>query len=234
MELRDEIVESQKVRSDLFKWKILLVATLGAIALGFSSEPANAASVPSFDHLYLLCLIPLVGLYVDILCSHLNLRILVIGRYFQYVAAARGVDAEPRQAEYEQFVEQARNLTSDLVDLGKRQQSEERNNRPVRTFSAFSYEDLAQHLSSFILSACVLLWGVLPLPGCVLGVPIPDSLQAWPPPHGGDRKIFISAGMSGMALSALAYCRYRSRLHALRGLVASRISEVPAAEIPMI
>ncbi len=96
MELRDEIVESQKTRVDLLKWKIILAATLGAVALGFEGTPPSAAP---FSHEYLLCLIPLICLYVDLLCAHLNLRIMVIARYVQFVAATRGSTATPRQAE---------------------------------------------------------------------------------------------------------------------------------------
>lgn len=157
MELRDEIVESQKARADLFKWKIILVATLGALALGLESDPQKAgapANDPSFSHEYLLCLIPLVCLYVDILCSHLNLRIMVIGRYLQYAAARRGSAASALEGEYEQFVERARKLTRALVQRGKQRQREE---QPGRAFNVFSFEDLAQHLSSGILSLFVLL-----------------------------------------------------------------------------
>ena len=117
MELRDEIVESQKARVDLLKWKMILVATLGAVALGF--ERAASGSIPSFSHEYLLCLIPLVCLYADILCSHQNLRMMVIGRYLQYVAATRGSTAAPLEAEYEQFAEDARNLTQGDVERRK-------------------------------------------------------------------------------------------------------------------
>ncbi len=197
MELRDEIVESQKTRVDLLKWKIILAATLCAVALGFEGTPPSAAP---FSHEYLLCLIPLICLYVDLLCAHLNLRIMVIARYVQFVAATRGSTATPRQAEYEEFAEDARNMTSDLVKQGKQPQHRRAKHR-WSALNVFSFEDLAQHLSSGILSLFVFLWGV--------------SLLR----QGGDWKFFMQAGAAGLALSALAYWEYQRRLRALCGLV---------------
>jgi hypothetical protein len=56
MELRDEIIESQKARTDLFKWKIILVAALGAIALGFEGSPQSPQAIgPTVSREYLLC-----------------------------------------------------------------------------------------------------------------------------------------------------------------------------------
>lgn len=211
MELRDEIVESQKVRADLFKWKIILVATLGSLALGIESgrssgDPATAVAAPA-SHQYLLCLIPLVCLYVDILCSHLNLRILVIGRYLQYVAAV-SESATPAVA-YEQFVEGARNLTASMVRRGRAQRRARRAANPGRSFNVFSFEDLAQHFSSSVLSLFVIAWG-----GAVSSNWVPgESVGTY---YG---LFFVAAGAAGFALSALAYWRYWRRLDALRGLV---------------
>jgi hypothetical protein len=67
MELRNEVIESQKARTDLFKGKIILVAAIGAAGLGIGNTTGKNYN--------LLCLIPLVCVYVDILCSHMNLRI---------------------------------------------------------------------------------------------------------------------------------------------------------------
>ncbi len=41
MGLRDEIIESQKARADLFKWKIILVAAIGAAVLGVGDPLAG-------------------------------------------------------------------------------------------------------------------------------------------------------------------------------------------------
>ena len=87
MGLRDEIIESQKARADLFKWKIILVAAIGAAVLGVG-DPLAAGKTAGEDDMvskreYLLCLVPLVCVYTDILCAHMNLRIRVIGQFLR-------------------------------------------------------------------------------------------------------------------------------------------------------
>jgi hypothetical protein len=90
--------ESQKTRTDLLKWKIILVAAIGGAGLGLGSTAGT--------NYYLFCLIPLVCVYVDILCSHMNLRIMVIGR-FLWMTALAGIK-NPTELQYESFVEKAR------------------------------------------------------------------------------------------------------------------------------
>lgn len=88
---RHEIIETQKVRSDLLKWKLILCAVLGGIGLGLRGvglrgmAGTNSFSSGGLDsHIYLtLCLIPPVCAYVDILCYHLNLRMFVIARFLK-------------------------------------------------------------------------------------------------------------------------------------------------------
>lgn len=114
---RQEIIEAQKVRSDLLKQKLILNAVLGGVGLGLTNIGAlrglNAArkleklveqssstidareiekiqsslhSIKSlFDgHTYLiLCLIPLVCFYIDLLCNHQDLKMLLIGRFLK-------------------------------------------------------------------------------------------------------------------------------------------------------
>ncbi len=79
--LRTEIVESQKARIDLLKYKLVAIATLAAIGLGFNTNQAGSFLL---DSDYVLTIIPFVCLYVDLLCWHNTLRILVIGRFLDY------------------------------------------------------------------------------------------------------------------------------------------------------
>lgn len=75
--LRQEILQSQQTRSDLLKWKLGLVGAIGAVGLGLAgSRVSNHADL-------VLCAVPLVCIYVDFLCRHLSLRILVIGVFFR-------------------------------------------------------------------------------------------------------------------------------------------------------
>ncbi len=90
--LRSEIVESQKARIDLLKYKLLAVAALGAFGLGAGhgeDEPMSSM------YIYAFCFIPFVCVYIDLLCYHNTLRIRVIGNYLN--AACR----DP----YERFIE---------------------------------------------------------------------------------------------------------------------------------
>lgn len=90
--LPDEIIDAHQSRADLLKWKFILVAALGAVALGLGEKSSPAP--------LLLALIPWVCLYVDLLCSNLNLRQIAIGTFY----------ARSRKESYECFVQQHRSV----------------------------------------------------------------------------------------------------------------------------
>ena len=75
--LRSELIETQKVRSDLMKWKLLILAGIGGAALGFSGSTG-----PNNSHLA-LAIIPVACVYVDLLCRHLSLRNKIIGKFIE-------------------------------------------------------------------------------------------------------------------------------------------------------
>ena len=89
--LREEIIEAEKIRADLIKWKLILVAGLGAAGLGLNGNSRD-------DMTLLLCLIPFVCVYVDLVARHLNLRIHVIAEFM------RG-QKEEWTADYEKYAE---------------------------------------------------------------------------------------------------------------------------------
>jgi hypothetical protein len=138
--LRTEILNAQQVRSDLLKWKLVLVGVLGATGLGLAG-----ADTPGHADL-VLCAVPFVSVYVDLLCRHLSLRILVIGTYLQ--GGPGGTKpSEPELTDYETFVEkEAREL---VLAEGEK-----------RVASAFDLEDWAVSWSSVTLSLGVLIYGV--------------------------------------------------------------------------
>ncbi len=72
--LPEEIIETQKSRSDMLKWKLVLVAALGAAGLGLSEKVKAPPLV--------LAMIPFVCVYVDLLCCNCNVRAIVIGTYY--------------------------------------------------------------------------------------------------------------------------------------------------------
>src|SRR5437879_5362705 len=103
--LRLEIIASQKARTDLLKWKMVLTAALGTVGLGLYKPegPTEEVSWAPFT----LCCIPLACIYVDLLCAHLSLRIKVIGTYFRKKAEVTAIP-DRQLISYEQFVQNAR------------------------------------------------------------------------------------------------------------------------------
>ncbi len=87
--LRNEIVESQKTQAEFLKWKLIAVAAVSSISLGFNGK---ARGNPVVQQL-LLCSIPLICAYVDFISLHVMIRIVTIGTYLQKIGS-----------EYEAFV----------------------------------------------------------------------------------------------------------------------------------
>jgi len=98
--LRSQIAETQKTRSDLMKWKLVIVAALGGAALGINTSGSRPE--------YLLCLIPFACVYVDALCAHLSLRVKKMGEFLAHSEAVTQDDKLEHQ--YEVFL---RKLPSD-------------------------------------------------------------------------------------------------------------------------
>ncbi len=140
--LRDEILQAEETRSDLLKWKLGLVGGIGAAGLGF----AGSVNLQHAD--LVLCALPPVTTYVDLLAKHLTLRILVIGAFLRLQSTGESAGYQA----YEDFAERARNLK------GGR--------------SAFALEDWALQYSSYGLSAAVAGYGAYQLwVGSTYGVP---------------------------------------------------------------
>jgi hypothetical protein len=138
--LRDEILQAQQIRSDLLKWKLVLVGPLGAVGLGLAGAPNTA------DADLVLCAVPLVCLYVDLLTLHLSLRILVIGAF---VRGAGETTDMPQVTAYEVFAQNARELST------------ESSSDPRVWGSAFDLEDWAGWWSTVVLSGLVFGYGLL-------------------------------------------------------------------------
>jgi hypothetical protein len=144
--LRDEILQAQRARSDLLKWKLVLVGTLGSVGLGL----AGSRRVSHAD--LVLCAVPLVSAYVDLLACHLSIRIRVIGAYI------RGRSGDQS---YESFVEHVR-----VLKLAQRTSTRRKG------VSAFDLEDWAIWWSTGFLSLSVLVYGIY------VGVSAPHNLAA--------------------------------------------------------
>ncbi len=96
VQLRLEIIESQKIQADYLKWKLISVATLASIAIGISGNSTNGEAE------FLLCAIPFCCAYIDILSLHVMMRILTIGAFLRSKGCA-----------YETFVDEVRNAGND-------------------------------------------------------------------------------------------------------------------------
>jgi hypothetical protein len=96
--LQAEIIEAQRQRADLIKWKVVLIAALGTVGLGLSATVVTSPWV-------LIC-VPFVCAYVDLMCMNLWLRIHVIGEF------RRSCDHDDELHEYERFVGEVRQAYS--------------------------------------------------------------------------------------------------------------------------
>ncbi|HEX4953474.1 MAG TPA: hypothetical protein VF017_08785 [Thermoanaerobaculia bacterium] len=133
--LRTEIIEAQKAYYDLTRWKLLVVAALGAASMGLGADQ------PVSGIRYLIALIPLACNYVDLLCYTVRLRILVI--HYWLVHAQNSHDSN-WQVDYEKFAARARNLSIKGAVT------------PRARLSAFGFEDLA-NLGATVVSCLLIL-----------------------------------------------------------------------------
>ena len=146
------------------KWKLILVATLGAIGLGLNNtqlvvaENEKIVELPIQISSYLiLCFIPLVCVYVDSLCQHLYLRVLVIGVFFRQYHYRDSSEIDWFR-EYERFCEMSRTEempSKNQISVGERVKNILwRKNKAIRPFSL---EDLAMEGATVIFSLLVLV-----------------------------------------------------------------------------
>jgi hypothetical protein len=193
--LRDEILQSEGVRSDLLKWKLALAGALGAAGLGFSGSD-------DLRHVDLvLCAIPPVCVYVDLLSLHLNLKMLVIGTFLRRLP--QGSDADDIRL-YEDFVDRR---ARELDIASPRYLGWLRLPKPARRMllgkesdrsSAFDLEDWALSWSTVALSVALIAYA---------------GFQEWPfwlP--------FVLSGIVGLIASATGNWQFAKRFEAVRAL----------------
>jgi hypothetical protein len=124
--LREEIMQAHSTRSELLKWKLVIVGAIGSVGLGLAG--ANTAKHADL----VLAAIPLVCIYVDLLCMNLNLRILAIASWMRKEVTD---DSEQKAiSRYEAFLEPHRRV--------------------------FALEDWAISGGTFAVSAAVVIYGI--------------------------------------------------------------------------
>jgi len=150
LQLVQEIIENEKARVELFKWKIILVAGLGAAASGLVGAKSIPPALPA-------ALIPFVCVYVDLLAEDLALRIAVATRYLALTYTTRA--EQPSDSQYAAFVEDADRkikMASLRKTAGRVCIQLKRWDWPS---SAYGVGWWAQYLSTFLLSLGVVGWG---------------------------------------------------------------------------
>ena len=141
--LRSEIVESQKSRADLVKWKIILLSTIGFGGLGLKEH--NILNEP----ILVLCILPFVSIYVDMFCRQLALRAEAIGVFIQK-APDIIKPGEDVLVVYENFFEAIRKSKTKV-----------QNSIKVFSTKMFYFEHWVLFGSTVFISASVFLFGVV-------------------------------------------------------------------------
>ncbi len=111
--LRLEIIESQKERTNLIKWKLIMIAALGGTGLGFT----KSGTIPNAE--YILCCIAIVCAYADIQCRNLSLRIFGISIFLRTIPVKES--EKSYFAEYGDFLEEVRKKAFEKGGLFKNQ-----------------------------------------------------------------------------------------------------------------
>lgn len=94
-QLREEIIECEKTKSEFIRWKLILVAAVGSAGLGVGKE---------MEPVYpLLGLIPLMCVYVDSVCLHNDARIMMIAHFIR-----ESDQASPEAKAYEEHCQRNR------------------------------------------------------------------------------------------------------------------------------
>lgn len=77
--LRNEIIEAERSGSDFLKWKLIAAATVASVSVGFWTPAKEQAT----DARLIVCLIPLICAYVDMVSLDLAIRTIVIATFLR-------------------------------------------------------------------------------------------------------------------------------------------------------
>lgn len=198
--LRSEILESEKARIDLLKYKLLAVAALGAVGISVNKEAV-------LDPQLVLLIMPIVCLYIDSLCWHNSLRILIIGHflkrhdnhYEKYLdMIGKEIKKSGKANDHDNKSETHAKGGSDGRSGWKKFTVHNLNSYDKGAGYLFQLEDWALYLSTISFSIIVLLWGLVSL-ACGRLLPYQASL-------------FFLIGMFGVILSYILRHQYNNRV----------------------
>lgn len=184
--LRNEIIEAEKARIDLLKWKLIVAAGLAGIGFGLLNTAKGSGDAETqgneISHLA-LSIIPLACLYVDLLCYNLQIRMIVISQFIQNYRPGDGVIDAEGYCMYEKFCDRIR--------------------------GAFKLEDWAMEYSTRVISALIALSFI---PICQLHnvrlIPLSSA--------GVYATLILLSGLSGIILSMIIKRKYNKKVHKAR------------------
>jgi hypothetical protein len=192
---RNEIIEAEKERTDLLKWKLIVVAGLGGIGFGFfSNATGNGAGNPQGNetsHLA-LSIIPLACLYIDLICYNLQVRMIIIGLFIQNYRTSNGGNDSEGYCMYEKFCD---------------------NNR-----GAFKLEDWAMEYSTRFISGFIML-STIPIiqQHNVMLKPFSNA--------GIYVIIILFAGLTGITLSVVIKKKFNKIIHKIQKTIHHNMKE---------
>src|SRR5438034_6870926 len=94
--LKQEINQTLESEHDFAKWKLIVAAALGGVALGLDKSGSA--------HIWLLLLIPFACAYIDLHLSQYQARILVLAQFIRhYQASGHGEDVDNTLSDYEKY-----------------------------------------------------------------------------------------------------------------------------------
>lgn len=125
--LHQEILEAQKTTASLWKWKLILISALASVGFGVSIGSPPTKGVP-----LVLCCIPLVCIYTDLLNRHLCVRAKIVGKWRTTHGTEFG------HCGYEKFL---KHLEENVTGI-------------------WSFEDTAIYLSSYLACAGLVAIGI--------------------------------------------------------------------------
>jgi hypothetical protein len=198
MDLRDEVVENQKARIDLFKWKIILIAGIGAASAGIGGFQAVRPAL-------LFALIPWVCVYVDFLSRDQSLRIVTITEYLRLGGSLDGVKAisvfggRILAHNYQAFVAKADRMT--LVSA----KAAVRRRFSTSRRSAYAFAFVAQDLSTGTVVFFIFCWGLILLRG------VRWALLFGIQPNSTDGTALMLSAALGLIVTAASYIAYIRR-----------------------
>jgi hypothetical protein len=145
--LHNELLAAQKAQIDLIKWKIILIAPIGATGLGLTS----VTKFPGVE--WVLCILPLLCFYVDLAYYQQSLIIYVISTFYR-------LQEKDKQTfhEYEEFSHNVK----ELGNIKWQYYMPRYNDFRIREFAigAYDFNYVILSISSYFISILLIIYSM--------------------------------------------------------------------------